>query len=75
MPVCSELDTIRHRWYCREFMGGQILDKELLEEMQEQQERMLAERKINLALLEQGTRPPLPKTLVSAMERIQKCIN
>lgn len=47
----------------------------IMEEMQEQQERMLAERKINLALLEQGTRPPLPKTLVSTMERIQKCIN
>ena len=34
----------------------------IMEEMQEQQERMLAERKINLALLEQGTRPPLPSS-------------
>ena len=47
----------------------------IMEEMQEQQERMLTERVINLALLEQATRPSPPKTLVSNMERIQKFIN
>ena len=49
----------------------------IMEEMQEQQDRMLAERKINLTLLDpdpdpmqQQGRPALPKTLVSNMERI-----
>ena len=47
----------------------------LMEEMQDQQDRMLAERSKNLELLEAGARPPPPKNLVSNLERIQKFIN
>lgn len=42
----------------------------ILETMMEQQERMLTERAENLELLDRGERPPLPKNLVSNLERI-----
>ena len=42
----------------------------IMEEMQDQQDRMLAERKINVALLEPDTRPSPPKGLVSNIDRI-----
>ena len=42
----------------------------IMEEMMEQQEWMLAEHNINIELLERGERPPLPKNLVSSLERI-----
>ena len=47
----------------------------IMETMVEQQEQMLAERTINLELLDKRERPPLPKTLVSSMERIQRLLN
>ena len=36
---------------------------------------MLDERKENIELLECGERPPLPKNLVSNLERIQRLLN
>ena len=41
----------------------------IIEDLEQQQERMVTEREANLALLDQG-RPALPKTLVSKVERI-----
>ena len=36
---------------------------------------MLETRAINLELLERGERPPLPKTIVSSLERSQRLLN
>lgn len=47
----------------------------IMEEMMEQQERMLTERAQNLELLERGERPALPKTVVSSLERSQRLLN
>ena len=46
-----------------------------MEGMIEQQETMLAERTINLDLLDLPERPPLPKNLISSLERSQKLLN
>ena len=42
----------------------------IMEEMMEMQERMLTERSKNIELLESRERAPLPKNLVSNMDRI-----
>lgn len=47
----------------------------IMEGMIEQQETMLAERTINLDLLDLPERPPLPKNLISSLERSQKLLN
>eukprot|EP00347_Sterkiella_histriomuscorum_P001333 403372435 len=57
----------------------EILDRStkkfLMEDMQEQQDKMLEERDINLVLLTQDYRDSLPRTLCSKLDRIQKFIN
>ena len=47
----------------------------IMEGMIEQQETMLAERTINLDLLDCVERPPLPKNLISSLERSQRLLN